>query len=174
MLKLPIVFFSFIWIVCVAFTLKLLFSVTSQDKKDYEKYIAYVLENGKQAHNNSMIQFKKNVKKEFFSENAFGHLTAKRATLIFDPKKKLYIEKLFLVKGEILQDGNNNKLQADKGTYDHANQTLTMHEVTTSFPYETENGKPANITSFSKKAVFALDPKNSTFSLEKTKGKIVQ
>lgn len=174
MLKSPVIFFSILWSCAAILVIQLLFSVSAKDKTKYHQYISFVLESGKEALSEPMTQHKQNVKKEFFSDKGSGYLEAAKAKWIFDPKKNIYVEKLNFIKGVITQEETKKNITADKGIYDYKNQTLTLYDTTTSFHYETENGKTASISSHSKQAVFTLDPKNTSFSLQKTNGKIVQ
>ena len=152
--------FVFLWIGCFICTLYFLFHISDEDRKYHEKEIMY-LSKSKTKH--EMIQKRKNIRKEFYSDDLSGTITAKDSTWIYDPKKNIFEEKFSGFNGSIKQNNAVKTLNAKSGTFDYHSLDLTLLECKTSIPYES-----ALISSFSKEAAFHLDPKCLSFSLDDT------
>lgn len=174
MIKTPILVSCTLWALCFFLVMHLLFSIKPKDEKNYHKHIAYILDHSTKDYSHPLTQYKEKVRKEFWKKDLHGQITAKKSKWIFDPKQKIYLEEFEKIKGEVFQDGSLKKVRAKNGLYNFKTHELSLDDIKTSFCYPTEKGNMASISSSSKHGVFFLDPKNPSFSLDNTKGKMVQ
>lgn len=171
-MKTPILFFSFFWVLCFSFLIHLLFFPDKRDQKSYEDQLAYIRENSSKTMNHPILQIRKNITKEIWSEDFECSIFARESKWFFDLTKKIFQEEFTKLKGTIKQNDSVKTIRAKTALFDFHTKDFTLYHCKTYLPYLLEDGKTANVSSSSDKAVIHLDPKALSFELDRTHSQI--
>jgi len=171
-MRTPILFFSLFWVLCFSLLIHLLFFPDKKDQQFYEDQLAYIRKNSSKTMNHPILQTRKNVTKEIWSENLEGSISARESKWLFDPTKKIFQEEFTKLKGTIKQNDSVKTIRAKTALFDFHTKDFTLYNCKTYLPYHLEDGKIANVSSYSDKAIIHLDPNALSFELDHTHSQV--